>query len=121
MSLLPVSSHRTLDFVTVVGFAIAPFVLPLSAIAAWLAWGLAVVHLVMTLGTAFSDTSNAPVSLRLHASVELLVGIALAALPFVAGWSGTDRWFYVIAGVVILLIRFGSRLPGRRRSRIASA
>ena len=111
--LIPPSVHRVLDGLTVVGFALAPFLIPLSGAAAWLAWALAVVHLLMTLATNFPDQRRGMVPLRWHGSVELLVGIALTAVPFVVGWVGPARWFYLLAGGVILVIRLGSRFtPG---------
>lgn len=109
MTLISPSGHRLLDGLTVVGFAAAPFVIPLSGAAAGLAWALAVVHLLMTLATSFPDRPRGVVPLQWHGSVELLVGAALLAAPFVAGWAGPARWFYLLAGGVILVVRLGSR------------
>lgn len=109
MALIRPAIHRQLDFVTVAAFALAPFVLSLSGPAAWLAWVLAGVHLVMTLATAFSAGSTRPVPLRAHGVVELLVGIVLLVLPLAVGWSGAARWFYLAAGGVILVVRLASR------------
>ena len=102
-------AHRVLDMLTVVGFAVAPFILRLSGPAAWLAWVLAAVHLLMTLATAFPDGAPGPVPFRMHGIVELLVGIVLPVVPFVVGWTGAARWFYLVAGIVILLVWLGSR------------
>ena len=107
--LIPPPVHRVLDGLTVVGFAVAPLLIPLSGGAAWLAWTLAVVHLVMTLATIFPDERRGIVPLQWHGSVELLVGIALPGAPFVAGWVGPARWFYLLAGGAILIVRLGSR------------
>lgn len=109
MGLINPAAHRILDIVTVVAFAVAPFLLALSGPAAWLAWALAAVHLLLTLGTSFPDGPPRGIPLRLHGLVELLVGIVLLALPFVTGWVGAARWFYMIAGGVILLVRVVSR------------
>jgi hypothetical protein len=105
MARLRPTTHRQLDFVTVAAFALAPFVLSLSGPAAWLAWALAAVHLLMTLVTEFPGRPPRPVPLRLHGAVELVVGIVLLVLPLVVGWSGAARWFYMAAGVVILIVR----------------
>lgn len=107
------SAHRALDLLTVVGLVVAPFILRLSGPAAWLAWVLAAVHLLMTLATSFPDRAPGPVPFRLHGLVELLVGIVLPVLPFVVGWTGAARWFYVVAGIVILLVRLGTRFTVR--------
>lgn len=108
MARLRPTVHRQLDFVTVVAFAVAPFVLSLSGPAAWLAWALAAVHLLMTLATAFPGGPARPVPLPLHGGVELVVGIALLILPLAVGWSGAARWFYMGAGAVILVVRLAS-------------
>ena len=105
--------HRVLDLLTVIGFAVAPFILRLSGPAAWLAWVLAAVHLLMTLATSFPDGAPGPVPFRLHGLVELLVAIVLLVVPFVVGWTGAARWFYVVAGIVILLVRLGTRFTVR--------
>ncbi|MEO6565700.1 MAG: hypothetical protein ABIO63_06660 [Casimicrobiaceae bacterium] len=93
-----------LDFVTVVGFAAAPTLLGLQGLPATLAYGLAFVHLTLTLLTRFPPAQRGMVPLRAHGLIELLVGIALVVLPFVLGWTGVARTFYVAAGVVILAV-----------------
>lgn len=104
MRVIPASLHRILDFVTVVGFALAPTLLGLTGPAAMLAYTLAVVHLVLTLMTQFGDAGSRPVPLRIHGMIELVVGLALVAAPFVLGWTGAARTFYLVAGVVILAV-----------------
>lgn len=104
MRLISASAHRGLDFVTVVAFAIAPSVLQFTGVAATVSYALAVVHLGLTLLTQFSDAGARPVPLRYHGAIECVVGVALVALPWVAGWSGTPRVFFMAAGVVILLV-----------------
>lgn len=108
MGLIRPTTHRVLDLVTVVAFAVAPFVFGLAGAAAYLAWTLAAVHLLMTLVTAFPGGARRPVSFRLHGLVEWLVGVALIIAPFALGWTGAARWFYVVAGVVILAVRLSS-------------
>lgn len=102
MRVIAARLHRIRDFVTVVGFALAPSVLRLAGLGATLAYVLAVVHLVLTLLTHFPDSPARPVSFLLHGAIEGVVGIALLLLPWLVGWSGTTRTFYVAAGVVIL-------------------
>lgn len=108
MALIRPTTHRVLDGVTVVAFAVSPFVFGLAGVAAYLAWSLAVVHLMMTLVTAFPGGAPRPVPFRLHGLIEWLVGVVLILAPFALGWTGTARWFYVVAGVVILAVRLSS-------------
>jgi hypothetical protein len=102
MRVIGAGLHRMLDFVTVVGFALAPTVLGLVGFAATLSYLLAAVHLVLTLLTAFPGGTARPVSLAIHGAIEVVVGVALIVLPWVVGWVGTPRMFYCAAGVVIL-------------------
>lgn len=101
--------HHILDFVTVAAFALAPTFVPLSGSAAALAYALAIVHLAVTLATRFPGAGRRPLSLRAHGTLEAIVGIALIALPFAAGWVDRARLFSVVAGVAILAIGAISR------------
>ncbi len=109
MKFLSVGVHGALDYVTVLIFAVAPWALGLVGPAAWLAWALAIVHLAMTLMTSFEPGRGGVIPLSIHAAVELGVGVALVALPFLAGWVGTARNFYLVMGAVILVVWAGTR------------
>jgi hypothetical protein len=102
MTILSPQVHRVLDFLTVVAFALAPSVLHLAGAAAVLAYVLAGVHLTVTLATEFPEGRRKPLPFRGHGVLEVVVGIALIVLPFITGWAGSARTFYVAAGAVIL-------------------
>lgn len=104
MRFLAPSAHRILDFATVVAFALAPTVLGLSGLPAALAWFLAAVHLLLTLVTDFRGAGAPPLPLHVHGAVELVVGPALLVLPWILGWVGTARVFYMAAGGVIVVV-----------------
>ncbi len=104
MRVISADVHRILDFVTVVVFAAAPALLGLTGTPALLAYALAGVHLLLTLLTRFSDSGRGMIPFRIHGMIELLVGLVLALLPFVVGWGGVARTFYVAVGVVILIV-----------------
>lgn len=103
MRVLAPRVHRMLDFATVAAFALAPSLLGLAGIAATLSYGLAVVHLALTLVTRFPGGSGF-VELPMHGMIELIVGVALVLVPLLLGWTGAARSFYVAAGLVILAI-----------------
>lgn len=109
MRFLSPQLHRVVDFVTVVLFAVSPALVPLVGLAAALAYALAVVHLAVTLGTAFPGASNRPLPLPAHGGLETVVGIALIALPFVAGWTGRSRDYYLAVGAIILVVSLVSQ------------
>ena len=101
--LLSPRTHGVLDYVTVAVFALAPTLLGLDGLAAMLSYVLAVVHLAMTLLTAFPLGVVARIPFSLHGTVELIVGAALVlAGSFL--FEGPERMFYLVMGAVILLV-----------------
>jgi len=102
--MIPPSAHRLLDFVTVVAFAAAPTVLGLTGMPATISYVLACVHLALTLLTRFSTGGAQPIALKIHGAVELVVGPVLIAAPFVLGWQGVAKTFFLAAGVVIAAV-----------------
>jgi glucose dehydrogenase len=104
MNRLPASVHRSLDMVAVLGFLAMPILLGLSGASALVSYALAAIHLIVTLSTKFPDTGHKLLSLRTHGVIEAVVGVALIVLPWVAGWTGNARTYYVIVGVILLII-----------------
>ncbi len=105
MGIIPPNVHRMLDFIAVVAFALAPTLFSLHGNTMMLAYGLAVVHLAMTLATQFPGTAaGRPIPYHVHGMIELAVGVILAAVPFIRHWSfGAGRFFPAI-GIVIIII-----------------
>ncbi len=112
MKVITACPHRVLDYVTVVAFALAPKAVGLVGAASTLAYALAGVHLLLTLVTQCPGGRARPVPLRVHGAIELVVGLALVVLPWLAGWTGVARTFYVVAGVVILCVWAASDYRG---------
>ena len=104
MKLIPASVHRSLDMVSVIGLIAAPILLGMSGPPAIVSYALAAVHLVVTLSTKFPDTGHKPLSLRNHGIIELVVGIVLIVLPWITNWTGVARTYYVVIGVILLII-----------------
>lgn len=103
-TLSPVS-HGLLDYVTVVAFALAPTLFGFGGAPALVAYGLAGVHLLLTLATRFPMGMFDGVPLRAHGVVELLVSVALIVLPWVAGFVQPGaQWFYPAMGVLIFVV-----------------
>jgi hypothetical protein len=115
MGLVSPAVHRVLDFLVVVAFALAPTLFHFSGRTVALAYGLAVVHLLITLATHFPGRGRYPVPFRAHGIVELLVGLGLVVVPLVRHWTHGARVFYPGIGVAILLAwaltRYGETRP----------
>jgi len=121
MRFLSPQLHKILDYVTIVAFALAPTIVPLGGLPAVIAYGLAVVHLAVTVATAFPGAAGRPLPLRAHGGLETVVGIALLALPFLAGWTDRARLFYVGAGAVILVVSLVSKYRVDQPSSVGAA
>lgn len=104
MHVIDARTHRILDFVTVAGFALAPTVFSFSGLPALLSYVLAVVHLGLTLLTRFHGTAGGPIPFRAHGAIELVVGVVLVAAPYLLGWHGSARTFFIAIGLVILAV-----------------
>jgi hypothetical protein len=104
MKRLPASVHRSLDMLAVICFLGAPILVGLIGRPAMVSYALAAIYVIVTLSTKFPDTRHRPLSLRVHGGIELVGGIALIALPWLAGWNGTARTYYVTAGIVLLIV-----------------
>ena len=107
MNLLNARLHGFLDLITVVVFLLAPFFFGLGGYVAAVAWGLAAVHLLMTLLTRFPLGLLKVIPFPIHGAVELVVGATLVlAMPRLlgAGPGSPARTFFIGAGVAILMV-----------------
>ncbi|HEY3351275.1 MAG TPA: hypothetical protein VGM13_15980 [Thermoanaerobaculia bacterium] len=107
MNLLDARLHGFLDLVTVGVFLLGPFFLGLGGYVAVVAWGLAAVHLLMTLLTRFPLGLVKVIPFPVHGAVELVGGVVLVlAMPRMLGASADSpaRTFFVGAGVAILIV-----------------
>jgi SPW repeat len=106
MKLISSRLHGILDYLTVIAFALAPTVLGLTGTAAWLAYTLAVAHLLVTLATDFDLGVAHLLPAAWHGRIELAVGLLLLVAPWLLGFSddATARTFFIAAGVVILIV-----------------
>ncbi len=107
MNLLNARLHGFLDLTTVAVFLLAPFFFGLGGYVAAVAWGLAVVNLLITLLTRFPVGVVKVIPFPIHGLVELVVGVVLVlAMPRFLGASpgSPARTFFLGAGVVILVV-----------------
>ena len=106
MKILNPKIHGYLDYGVVILFLAAPTLLGLTGIPATIAYTLAVVHLLVTVITAFPLGIVQLLSLPLHGAIELVVSFALIALPWIFGFASdlAARNFFIAAGVLIFAV-----------------
>jgi len=106
MKLINSGAHRVLDFVAVIVFAVAPFAFGLGGIPAAICWGLALVHLLVTLATRFPARASGAIAFVAHGVLELVVSIFLVASSWIFGFApgSPARYFFVTAGAALFLV-----------------
>jgi len=99
-------SHGIIDYFTVIILIIGPRVAHFDGRQATFCYVLAAVHLILTLVTRFPLGVLKIVGLPLHGAIELIVGVLMIVLPFIANFSAgvNSRNFFICIGVLILVI-----------------
>jgi hypothetical protein len=104
MKIISSEAHAVLDYLTVIIFALAPTVIGLTGVSAMISYGLAIVHLSMTLATDMPFSLVKIVPVKLHALVELMVGLVLVIGGFLLELPTPARTFFVAMGVIIFAV-----------------
>ena len=71
-----------------------------------LAYGLAIIHLALTLATDFPFGIIKIIPFTFHGLIERLVGPLLVVIPFILSFSNeaVARNFYIFIGVIIIIV-----------------
>ena len=111
MNKLPPPFHGTFDYILVIYFLLAPSLFTLTPTIGIISYLLGVIHLMLTLFTNFPLGVKKIIPFRIHGFIELVLAVILIAMPALMGESVTfyDSLFFIITGVVILLIWILSR------------
>ena len=106
MKILDSRTHGYLDYLTVLAFAVAPSLLGFTGTPATVSYALAVIHLSMTLLTAYPLGAVKVIPFPIHGMVELFVGALLVAAPYLLGFAreGAARNFFAASGIVTLVV-----------------
>ncbi|HEV7921969.1 MAG TPA: hypothetical protein VGR02_14365 [Thermoanaerobaculia bacterium] len=113
-------THGIIDYAMVIFLFAGPSVARFNGKQATICYALAVVHLLLTLVTRFPLGVMKILGFPLHGAVEMMVGLLLLILPWLASFSAgiRSRNFFVAIGLLVLLIWFltdyrGLRVAGR--------
>lgn len=104
MKIISPTNHGYIDYVTVALFLAAPSFIGLTGMASVIAYALAGIHLTMTLVTDFPLGIAKLIPFSVHGWIERAVGPALVLLPFLLGFQTPAREFYIVIGIVIILV-----------------
>jgi len=117
---VPIFVHGVVEYAAGILLIAAPFLFGFDADAATAASIVAgVLVLVITASTAMSTGLIKSIPVQAHVMLDYLLAIALIAAPFVLGFSddGTATPFFIVLGVVHLLLTIATRFIRDERPR----
>ena len=106
MKIISSKVHAVLDYLTVAFLAMSPSLFHMDGNLKNFTYGLAIVHLLLTILTRFELGIIKVIPFRVHGTIELVVSIALAAVAF---WFHHDNntlgfYFYISLSIIILAV-----------------
>ena len=113
MKFISPTVHGALDYAVACVLIGAPFFLrftDVSVAAAVIAVGAGIALLVYSLLTNYSAGVRAVIPFRVHLVLDASAAVALLAVPFLFGFAGTPRGFYLVIGTAVLVVVACTRL-----------
>ena len=107
IDLAPYPIHAYLDYPVAVLLIAAPFLLGLGAevpAARWLSVGTGVAALLLTVLTDHHLGLVRVLPYSVHLAVDFAVGVTFLAAPFVFGFAGIDRIYYLANAAAVLTV-----------------
>jgi hypothetical protein len=106
MKILAPRTHGIIDYLAVFGLALAPTLFGFGGIPATLCYALAVVHLLMSLLTAYPLGAAKIIPFPVHGGIEVVVSIFLVAAPWIFAFANVPaaRNFFVASAAALLLV-----------------
>ena len=96
--------HGILDYGVVIIFALAPSLIGIVGTAAWLCYALAAIHLAMTLLTDMPLGVVKIIPMKLHGTIELIVGLALIVVAWTISDVESGQLFFTLMGAIIFFV-----------------
>jgi len=99
--------HAYIDYPVALGLIAMPFILGLGAtnpIAMWLSVVTGVAALILTFLTNHETGVIKVLPYKLHLAVDFMVGAAFVVAPFVLGFAGLDKAYYLVLGITVLIV-----------------
>ncbi len=98
--------HGLIDYALDFVLLIAPTVLGLSSTATTICYTVAALHFLTSVCTRYEYSLFKLIPFPVHGAIEFVASIALAAMPWIADFSGyvVDRNFFVLTGVALFAV-----------------
>lgn len=99
--------HGYIDYAAASVLIVAPFLL-LTAdapdIAKWLSVAAGVGLILYSLITDYSLSARKAISFKLHLVLDFIAGAVFVAAPFVLGFAGITKIYYLVMGLAVIIV-----------------
>jgi hypothetical protein len=110
--------HGALDYSTIAATAVAPHLLDFPKEAAWAAYALAGGYLALSAFTDYPPAVKRAVPLKAHGAADVVMGLAVPALPWLLGFGGDRKarnFFLGLTAVTLAVTALTDWSPRRNR------
>jgi hypothetical protein len=107
MRFLSPTIHGFIDYAAAIALIVAPFLLlpdTAPAIATWFSVAAGSALILYSLITDYSASVRKALPFSVHLIIDLLAGIAFVAAPFVLGFEGITKLYYLVMGAAVILV-----------------
>ena len=99
--------HAWLDYPVAASLVATPFIIGVgqtNTLALWTSVATGIVAFALTALTDHETGLIRVLPFALHLTIDRLVGVVFAIVPFVFGFSGVDAWYYWANAAAVLLV-----------------
>jgi len=107
MKIISSTVHGFIDYATAFALIAAPFIVfPAGAPAAafLLSIGAGVSLVIYSLITDYSISARKAVPFKVHLLIDFLAGVTFIAAPFVLGFYGVTKTYFLVMGAAVVLV-----------------
>lgn len=104
MSIIPSKFHGALDYAVAATLIAAPLLLGFQGVAKYLALAGGIGLLVYSLITDYSLSVRNLLSFKLHLVLDFIAALTLTAAPFIFGFNGLEKAFYLVIGISVIVV-----------------
>ena len=107
MKFISSTFHGYIDYATAVALILAPFIiLPAGApaMAKYLSVAAGVGLIIYSLITDYSVSARKAIPFKMHLLLDFVAGIVFVAAPFVLGFVGITKIYYLIMGLAVIVV-----------------
>ncbi|MEP3051446.1 MAG: hypothetical protein ABJP48_00510 [Erythrobacter sp.] len=104
MRFIPSALHGILDYAVALTLVVMPFLFGFQGVALFLAVAGGLGLFVYSLITDYSLSARKLLPFKVHLAIDFIAATVLTAAPFVFGFVGFERVFYLVIGIAVIVV-----------------